>query len=369
MALSAGALSGERAEAALARLVAGTGPLCCSGSGEPGRGAEVNLASPGSLPVAMAARCSALAALKAAGIRPSAEELFLVCGRGRRWAAWLGFGADLYGARPAALNGVPRPDMRLRLAPVRRAAAARYSFKGVRSCAVIYSGGKDSHLALLRALGAGVNVSCLLTVDGGAGHAAFFHDLRKVELLRAQARLMGIPLFVLKAGGAKPRRAGVAGILERLAEGAGKLYDFDALVSGASDMDDNGNAADFVQAARSLGLRLEVPVAALDVADSAAECARAGVTALIVGVERAVHRRWLGREFGPEFASYVAGLRRKGVLADGNDFQTLVTGSPLFGGPFEVLRSGTVRVRERSFLQVSGYRAGARERFVRPAKI
>lgn len=224
-------------------------------------------------------------------------------------------------------------------------------------CAAIYSGGKDGHLALLRAMGAGAAVSCLVTIDGGPRHASFFHDLRKVPLLRAHARLMGLPLAVCPPAGFAPKEAGLAGALRLLARAAGRRG-FDLLVSGASDLDDAGGAADFRSVGAGLGLRVETPAAALDVPDAVVECARLGVKAVIVGTERAVDPRWLGREFGLEFCEYILRLRARGVKVDGNDFQTLVTDSPAFSAPVELLSTRALRLRDRSLLKVLSFRAG-----------
>ena len=168
---------------------------------------------------------------------------------------------------------------------------------------------------------------------------------------------LGLPLAVCPPAGFAPKEAGLAGALRLLARAAGRKG-FDFLVSGASDLDDAGGAADFRRVGAGLGLRVETPAAALDVPDAVVECARLGVKAVIVGTERAVDPRWLGREFGMEFCEYILRLRARGVKVDGNDFQTLVTDSPAFSAPVELLRTRPVRLRDRCLLKVLSFRAG-----------
>ena len=103
----------------------------------------------------------------------------------------------------------------------------------MKRCAVIYSGGKDSHLALLEAAEAGGAVACLVSFDGGRRHEEHFNDSRKPELVAAHAKLMGLPCVAVKTGpGFSPKAIGRSVAL--LAAAARGACGADTLVSGVA---------------------------------------------------------------------------------------------------------------------------------------
>ncbi len=63
-----------------------------------------------------------------------------------------------------------------------------------RPCALFWSGGKDSALALHRLVAEGVRVACLVNLFEGSSGRVRFHGVR-AELLRAQARSLGVELL------------------------------------------------------------------------------------------------------------------------------------------------------------------------------
>ncbi|KAF0127676.1 MAG: hypothetical protein FD189_1460 [Elusimicrobia bacterium] len=227
---------------------------------------------------------------------------------------------------------------------------------GRERCAIVYSGGKDGHLALLRALRDGLKPVCLINIDGGRRHAAIFNDLRKTAVLRLHSRLLGIPLFIYRATPDFDPSAGPAE-LARIFSAAAAKHDFSIVYCGASDRDERGKARDFRRNAGIAGFRLVTPFSARGTCGRIRLTAELGVKAVITAVEPAVGGRWLGRPLDGGFADFAAKAARRGKPIDGNDFQTLVLESPAMRGRVELLSTRKGKRGGTSFLRVLSFRA------------
>lgn len=223
---------------------------------------------------------------------------------------------------------------------------------GIRKrCAVIYSGGKDGHLALARALDRGYRVSCLVNIDGGARHREYFTELRKTGVVRLHARLLGMPLFVWRApSDFSPKK--LSDLLPRLLGAVGSRYKFDVLVSGALEGDEGGNATDLRNAGKRCGFRVETLCRGASLESAARELMRRGMRAVIVGVDREVGMEWLGSPLDGRFLGHVRRLRAAGKKITSNSLQTTVVESPLFRGRVKIVSRKAVRGRFLGFLRM-----------------
>ena len=223
-----------------------------------------------------------------------------------------------------------------------------------KKCVVIYSGGKDGHLALAQAVEDKAVIQCLMTIDGGARHPAYFHDLRKVEILKVHAALMGIPLFIYKAPAGFSPKKGPAELVKILSK-LGKKYSFKTIYSGASDYDEGGNAAQFKKVFKTAGFTTVAPFASKNVAELIKECELRGIKAVIVAVEKNVDKAWLGARLDKKFAAYIAKQAREGAGIDGNCFQTLVLESPLMKKRIEILKTSILAKKTTTFLKINKF--------------
>ncbi len=223
-------------------------------------------------------------------------------------------------------------------------------------CAVVYSGGKDGHLALLRAVADGARPVCLINIDGGRRHSSIFNDLRKTAVLRLHARLLRIPLFIYKATRDFDTSAG-PGEMARIFSAAAAKYGFSTVYCGATDGDERGGAADFRRNAARAGFRMITPFSSRDTCGRIRLAASLGVRAVIVAAEKPVGARWLGKTLDGEFADFAAEAAGRGKPVDGNDFQTLVVESPAMRGRVELLSTRRVKRGGTAFLRVLSFRA------------
>lgn len=227
-------------------------------------------------------------------------------------------------------------------------------------CAVIYSGGKDSHLALLGAFRDGARIACLITIDGGPRHHLLFNDLGKLPMIKLHAKLLGLPLFVFKAPGDFDLAVG-PGEMGRILSAAAARYPFDTVYCGTSFHDEGSNSADMRRSARAAGFRMLTPFSRLDVYAKIRQSAREGLDVLIVGLEKRLSPSWLGRRMDASFADYLRGEALRGNPADGNDFQTLVLASPLMKRAVTVSKTSRLSNRHSRFLRVDAFAAARRE--------
>jgi len=110
------------------------------------------------------------------------------------------------------------------------------------------------------------------------------------------------------------------------------------------------------KAAAQRGITLLAPLAGLDFTGVIKECSAEGVRALITGVDKGKKiKSWLGRNISLSLAAYLSGRTKTGPGADGNDFQTLVLGSPLFSGEIKPLACRARETREQYFLEIEDY--------------
>ncbi len=184
-----------------------------------------------------------------------------------------------------------------------------------------WSGGKDSALALHRAVAAGAEPVALLTMLTEEGERSRSHGL-PVSLLRAQAKALGIPLVGRAASWAGYEAAFTAALRELRRAGA------EAAVFGDIDLDPNRRWEEKVSAAA--GLEALLPLwgsprrALLD------ELLDAGIGATIVAVRADLQAAGLlGRRLDE---ALVERLEALGVDACGEagEYHTVVTGAPLF---------------------------------------
>lgn len=230
--------------------------------------------------------------------------------------------------------------------------------KNGRKYAAVYSGGKDGHLALMKKTDEGAEISCLIYIDGGESHTAMYHDLCKTDIIKLHSSRMNIPLVICPAlPEMKAGRMPLSEMFRYAADTAAEKYSFDAICCGTTDGDDKGSAEYFREAGRTIGIDIETPLSGLSVTDILNLQTDRKVKAIIVAAENGkLPASVLGREAGSSLARILCHLNERGISADGNDFQTLVTDSPLFSSPVEILKTEIIKDIERAYLEITEFK-------------
>ncbi|RJX18899.1 MAG: diphthine--ammonia ligase [Desulfobulbus sp.] len=206
-----------------------------------------------------------------------------------------------------------------------------------------WSGGKDSCLALYRAIRQGGRPGCLFTMFAEDGRRSKSHGLSSA-IIQAQARAMAIPFRIGRAGwdGYEQAFLGELEAMKREGIGDGVFGDIDLAV--------HREWVERVCASRAVAAHL--PLWQCARRELLAEFIAAGFRALIVVVDRTrLGEEFLGRELD---ARTVADLEGAGVDACGEEgeYHSLVIDGPLFTAPLPV-RAGAILRRERySFLEI-----------------
>ncbi len=207
-----------------------------------------------------------------------------------------------------------------------------------------WSGGKDSYLALSRAVAGGGRLSALLTMLCEDGRSTHSHGL-PVSLVQRQADSLGVPLVTRAASWADYEAA----FLDALAE----LRDHVGVAVGVFGDIDLQPHRDWVERVCAIaGLEPCLPLWLEPRRSLLDELLGAGVVATIVAVDTArLDPRFLGAHLD---RALIPELEAAGVDACGEEgeFHTLVTDAPLFRGPVPCSSRGTFETAKYRFLDL-----------------
>lgn len=215
-----------------------------------------------------------------------------------------------------------------------------------------WSGGKDSCLALYRAVRRGGVPRRLLTMLTGDGVRSRSHGLPPA-VIAAQATALGIPLQTGSAGWDDYEAVFLARLAELRAAGLGDG------VFGDIDLEPHRQWVERVCGVHDITAHLPLWQEARR--DLLAEFIGAGFSATIVAVSDArLPPAFLGRELDWQA---VADLEAAGVDACGEEgeFHTVVTDGPLFSAPLVLRQGAVIGHAGYSFLEVALAGAAGRE--------
>ncbi|MEM0451243.1 MAG: diphthine--ammonia ligase [Nitrososphaerota archaeon] len=191
----------------------------------------------------------------------------------------------------------------------------------------LFTGGKDSTLALERAIEEGHSIAACLTVVPEPNSWAFHEICLDVTPLQAEA--MGIPHLMLRVGGGKVRE------IEELGRHLAALKDklgVGGFVTGTIRSSYQKTRMD--ELAAELGMRHMAPNWGSPPGSVVREVVRRGYEVLVSSVAAAgLGREWIGRRIDARALEELLDLsERYGFDPDGEggDYETLVLWAPLF---------------------------------------
>jgi len=190
--------------------------------------------------------------------------------------------------------------------------------------AVLVTGGKDSTLALYRALKQGYEVEYLVTMFPRREDSWMFHSIN-IHLTDLFAEAVGIPL-------AKAETAGVKETELRDLENLLATLDVDGVVSGAISSQYQKSRIDSICEKLNLEsitpLWGEAPLRLLE------EVINLDFKVIVVGVYAyGFDESWLGRRIDPSALSDLIKLNKKykiSLVGEGGEYETLVLDAPIF---------------------------------------
>ena len=202
--------------------------------------------------------------------------------------------------------------------------------------AVLFSGGKDSYLALQYA-SIGHEISCLLTLESEKEDSWMFHT-PAIEWTKLQAEALGIHHLTSKTSGVKEKELED---LYLLINSAISEYSIEGVVTGA--------LASVYQATRiqricnSLNLWCFNPLWQMPQKLLLGELLANDIESVITGVAaEPLDEKWLGRHINLESIKELVALESKYAInpaGEGGELESFVLNAPLFKRPIKILES------------------------------
>jgi diphthine-ammonia ligase len=201
---------------------------------------------------------------------------------------------------------------------------------------VLFSGGKDSTLALHKAVEKG-KVVCLITLVSENKESYMFHT-PNIGVTGLQAEAMGLPL-IRKATKGKPEEE--LKDLEAAVAQAIKDFEIEGVVTGA--VESVYQAARIQQICNRLGIWCFNPLWKRNQKALLEEIVAVGFSAIVSGVfAYPLDKTWLGKQIDEEIIAKLVALSGEYGLSpsgEGGEIETTVLDAPLFKKKIEVLNS------------------------------
>ncbi|MCX6799420.1 MAG: diphthine--ammonia ligase, partial [Candidatus Diapherotrites archaeon] len=194
--------------------------------------------------------------------------------------------------------------------------------------AALFSGGKDSCLALWLMQRQNYGVACLVSVIPENPDSFMYHK-PDLNILKMQSEALGIPLVVKKTKGDKEKE--LSALREALAE-AKEKFGVEGVVSGA--LYSNYQRERIQKICNSMRLRLFSPLWHLRQEDELRELRRSGFVFVLTKIAAmGLGGKWLGKEISEDEIKQLEGISYKigfNVAGEGGEYESLVLDAPNF---------------------------------------
>ena len=193
---------------------------------------------------------------------------------------------------------------------------------------VLFSGGKDSMYACWLVKKRGYEIGCLISIVSENEESYMFHtpSIRKVE---EQARVMGIPLVIVKTKGQKEKELVD---LEKAIKNAIRDFGVKGIVTGA--VESVYQASRVEKICNKLNVECFNPLWQKDQLELLEDLVKNKFEVILVGVfADGLDKKWLGRKIDRKFINDIKKISSKNginVAGEGGEFESFVINCPLF---------------------------------------
>lgn len=198
---------------------------------------------------------------------------------------------------------------------------------------ILYSGGKDSHLALLYSVKKGYQ-PIIFNICGGKKHHIFFSQYEDLNIIKTHEKLMNLKINYFKIREFKPIDI-FKEIVKKFTELSGEAED-KAYFSSNDHQEfkkDKKINMEFKKICQKYDIKF---VSFLDIIKKddfyspIKESLKNKINSVIIGLERNFEKEMLLKKIDNVFISFVNKKIREGEKIDSNSYQSLVLDSPLF---------------------------------------
>ena len=215
--------------------------------------------------------------------------------------------------------------------------------------AVLYSGGKDSTMAIYKALEEGHEVKYLISVFSDNPASYMFH-VANIHITELSAEAMGIPLIKKVTKGIKEEElVDLTHILSDLRD-----MGIEAIYSGALFSVYQKSRIDAI--CDDLGLKSCAPLWHRDPVEYMEEIIDLGFEVIITSVAAdGLDESWLGKKIDNDVLDDIIGLNKKyhiHIGFEGGEAETLVLDGPIFNKRINVIESENVWERDSGYFLI-----------------
>jgi len=219
--------------------------------------------------------------------------------------------------------------------------------------AALYSGGKDSTLALYLVQQMGHDVPYLVSIIPKNNESWVFH-VPNIDIVPLMAGSLGIKLVTAETSGTE--EDDMLSLKKALSN-----LDIDGIVTGAVWSDYQWDKMNII--CGELGLKVLAPLWRKDQDLVLEELLAAGIKAVIVGCyAEGLDESWLGRPIDKEAAADLRGLRERygiSVIGEGGEYESMTLDSPMHSMPLSIIEyekewkkgSGTLAVKKAELVE------------------
>jgi len=191
---------------------------------------------------------------------------------------------------------------------------------------VLFSGGKDSFLAMIKAIENSHSIGCLITIVPENKESFMFH-VPNIELADTLAKAIGFKLVKVRSKGEKEKELND---LKKAIQIAMKRYNIEGVVTGT--VRSTYQATRIQRICNELDIWCFNPLWLRPQLDLLEEIIRKRIKVIITGIAAyPLSKEWLGREIDKQFIEDVKELEkvyRINPAGEGGEFETMVLDSP-----------------------------------------
>jgi diphthine-ammonia ligase len=209
--------------------------------------------------------------------------------------------------------------------------------------ACLYSGGKDSNLALFKAIKRGYNVKVLINLIPQREDSYMFQK-SNTQLTKLQSEALNIPLIQKKTSGKKEDE--LEDLYLALLE-AKKRYKIEGIITGAINSIYQNSRIQKI--ADELGLLVFSPLWLIDPIKELQELIKNNFEVIIVKISAyPLTKRFLGKNLKTVYPFLVKNKHLINPAGEGGEYETFVLKSPLFKKQIKIEKSFIVEENENS---------------------
>jgi predicted ATP pyrophosphatase (TIGR00289 family) len=216
--------------------------------------------------------------------------------------------------------------------------------------AVLFSGGKDSTMAVYKAIEEGYTIEYLVTMISDNPESYMFH-VPNIHITELSSEAMGIPLIKAKTLGEKEKELNdLKDVLKEL-----KDKGVEAIFAGALASEYQKTRID--QLCSDTGLESHAPLWHRDPKEYMEEIINLGFEVIIISVSaEGLDESWLGRKIDIKLLDDIISLNSKyrmHMAFEGGEAETLVLDSPIFNKRIKIVESSNVWDRDSGHLMIT----------------